>query len=77
MLFVFILFGLGALVFLAYYNFWRFTRAPFLPRILMYHNTSKELPSGMNISPELLEKQIQYLIKKQYTFLKISDFSGM
>ena len=39
----------------------------------MYHNTSNGAPSGMNIAPELLEKQIKYLIRKNYTFLKISD----
>jgi peptidoglycan/xylan/chitin deacetylase (PgdA/CDA1 family) len=39
----------------------------------MYHNTSKESPSGMNIMPAVLEKQICYLLAKNYTFLKISD----
>lgn len=73
MVLVFIVLSLVAVVFFAHYNFWRPVKKCSLPRILMYHNTSKELPSGMNISPELLEKQIQYFIKKQYTFLKISD----
>lgn len=73
MLYVFILFGLVTITFLAHYNFWRPVKKFKLPRILMYHNTSKDNPSGMNITLEVLEKQIQYLIKKQYTFLKISD----
>ncbi len=73
MILVFIVLSLVAVAFFAHYNFWRPVKKSSWPRILMYHNTSKELPSGMNISPELLEKQIQYLIKKQYAFLKISD----
>lgn len=40
----------------------------------MYHNTSPDEPaSGMNIKPEILKKQIKYLISKHYTFLKISQ----
>ena len=73
MVLVFIVLILVAGVFFAHYNFWRPVKKYSLPRILMYHNTSSDLPSGMNITPELLEKQIQYLIKKKYTFLKISD----
>ena len=68
-----VLCGLALLIFLVYYNFWRLPRNPFWPRILMYHNTSDEPPCGMNISPQKLEKHIQYLLAKGYTFLKISD----
>ena len=40
----------------------------------MYHNTSPNEPAcGMNILPQVLEKQIQYLMARNYTFLKISD----
>ena len=76
MILVFIILSLVAAAFFAQYNFWRLVKNYSLPRILMYHNTSNEVSSGMNISPELLEKQIQYLIKKKYTFLKISDLLG-
>lgn len=41
----------------------------------MYHNTSNEPLSGMNISSQKLEKQIYYLINKGYTFLKISELT--
>lgn len=73
MIYACILFGIGFLVFLGYYNFWRPVKNSSFPRILMYHNTSTELPSDMNITPEILEKQIRYLINKNYTFLKVSD----
>lgn len=73
MVYVGILFGLSLIVFLGYYNFWRPVKNSLWPRILMYHNTSTEPPSAMNITPETLEKQIRYLIGKNYTFLKVSD----
>ena len=73
MIYVWILFGLALIVFLGYYNFWRPVKKFSLPRILMYHNTSTESPSDMNITPETLEKQIRYLVNKNYTFLKVSD----
>jgi peptidoglycan/xylan/chitin deacetylase (PgdA/CDA1 family) len=73
MILVSIILSLVVVAFLAHYNFWRPVKKCSLPRILMYHNTSNQVSSGMNITPELLEKQIQYLIQKQYTFLKISD----
>lgn len=73
MIFILITLGVGVLLFFAHYNFWRLTQNFSWPRILMYHNTSNELPSGMNITPAKLEKQVCYLLKKKYTFLKISE----
>lgn len=73
MIFVLIVFGLGIIVFLAHYNFWRPVRDPFFPRILMYHNTSNDNLCGMNITPKKIETHIKYLKAKGYTFLKISD----
>lgn len=68
-----ILFGLALIVFLGYYNFWRPVKNCSRPRILMYHNTSIEPSSDMNITPETLEKHIRYLVNKGYMFLKVSD----
>ncbi len=69
-----VFFGLATVTLLGYYNFWRPIKNPGWPRILMYHNTSPdESACGMNIHPEILEKQIQYLIARSYKFLKISD----
>lgn len=73
MIFTIIIIGIGVLVFLAHYNFWRPIRNSVWPRILMYHNTSHDSPSGMNIIPQKLEKHICYLRDKGYVFLKISD----
>ncbi len=64
-------------VFFCHYNFWRIKKNLLWPRILMYHNTSADEPvSGMNIHPETLIKQIEYLISKNYIFLKISELSN-
>lgn len=73
MIFVTIALGIGIIVFFAHYNFWRPIQNSYWPRILMYHNTSNDFPSGMNITPQKLEEQLQYLCNKGYTFLKISD----
>lgn len=73
MMCVWIFFGLALIVFLGYYNFWRPVKNSSWPRILMYHNTSTEPSSDINISPKTLEKQIRYLINKNYKFLKVSD----
>ncbi len=75
MFLILILCSVSALIFLAHYNFWRPRCNSFWPRILMYHNTSNEPLSGMNISSQKLEKQIYYLINKGYTFLKISELT--
>lgn len=73
MVYGWIFFGLALIIFLGYYNFWRFVKNSSYPRILMYHNTSTEPPSDMNITPETLEKHVRYLVSKNYTFLKVSD----
>lgn len=64
------------LIFLGYYNFWRLVRNPFWPRILMFHDTQDAPSTSMNISPAALERQIQYLLDKQYSFLKVSDLAN-
>ncbi len=73
MIYACILFGLALIVFLGYYNFWRPVKNSLWPRVLMYHNTSIEPSSDMNITPETLEKHIRYLVHKGYMFLKVSD----
>ncbi|MCE2715877.1 MAG: polysaccharide deacetylase family protein [Pseudomonadota bacterium] len=73
MIFLIIALAIGIIIFLAHYNFWRPVRNSYWPRILMYHDTSENLPSGMNVTPEKLKKQIRYLLGKGYIFLKISD----
>lgn len=61
------------------YNFWRIPKNKFFPRMLMYHSIESknlfppDLPASLNIDPKTFEKQIKYLIKKGYVFLKASE----
>lgn len=60
-------------LFLAHYNIWRPIRPADFPRILMYHSIEAVLPSGMNTPPDKFKKHLQYLLKKKYQFVTISE----
>ena len=74
--FISIICSILILVFLSYYNFWRPVKNSSWPRILMFHDTSDAPSSGMNSALSDLEIQIQYLLAKNYTFLKMSDLAN-
>lgn len=55
------------------YTFWLPFRSKKLPRLVMLHQITPDIPaSGMNMPPEKFEKLLQYLVKKQTTFSFVS-----
>lgn len=56
------------------YTFWLPFRSKRLPRIVMLHQITPNLPaSGMNMPPLKFEKLLQYLVKKQSIFCFVSE----
>lgn len=64
------------IVFLLRYNFWRWPVSYTYPRVLMYHSVSPfRKPSGLNIWPLRLERNIKYLLSKGWTFVFVSELA--
>ncbi len=61
------------ILFLLKYQLWRLPVSWSYPRILMYHSVENSTPDGMNITPDVFEKQIIYLKKKRLKFVTISN----
>jgi peptidoglycan/xylan/chitin deacetylase (PgdA/CDA1 family) len=64
---------LALLWLLGNYTFWMAPRPRRLPRLLMYHDTSDGPGSGMNIAPDRLMTQIQWMKNKGHRFVKVSE----
>ena len=62
-----------ALFFLGQYTFWLPRPSWKIPRVLMYHSVSDAEPSGMNISPAKLARQLGYLQQKKFQFVFVSE----
>lgn len=71
-----ILLLLCTIIFLLRYNFWRWPVNYIYPRVLMYHSVSPlKKPSGLNIKPVRLEKNIKYLLDHGWTFVFVSELA--